>query len=129
MFLTVIGQGAQKEINREAQTAWRRRLEQMQYSVQNGHVLVGGNNINAVWLDPHSIFDLKNLHRGGALKQFVHHTLVGRIQMLDDDKSDAAVCGNMPQELFDGFQSACGRTDTGYGKKKIFLGPRQCIFW
>ena len=128
-LLPVIGQGAQKEINRETQAAGRCRFEQVQYAVQNGHVLVGGNNINAVWFDPHAVFDLKNLHRGGTLEQFVHDTLVGRVQVLDNDKGHAAVFGNIPQELFEGLQPAGGGADAGNREKKIFFWPRRCVFW
>ncbi len=89
-LLPVLGQGAEEEIDRETQAAGRRRLEQVQHTVQNGHVLVGGDHIDAVRLDLHPVPDLENLHPGGALEQFGHDPLVGRVQVLDDDKGHAA---------------------------------------
>ena len=53
-LLPVVGQGAEEEIDREAQAAGRRRLEQVQHAVQDGHVLVGRDHVDAVRLDPHA---------------------------------------------------------------------------
>ena len=120
-LLPVLGQGAQEEIDGETQAAGRRRFEQVQHAVQNGHVLVGGDHIDAVRLDPHPVPDLKNLHRGGALEQFGHDPLVGRVQVLDDDKGHAAIFGHMPQELFQRLQPAGGGADAD-NRKKEFSG-------
>ena len=117
--LPVFGQRAQKEINGETQAAGRRRFEQMQHTVQNGHVLVGRNHIDAVGFDPHPVSDLKNLHRGGALEQFVHDPLVGRVQVLDDDKGHAAVFRHMPQELFEASNPPAEAPMPTMGKRRL----------
>ena len=62
-LLPVLGQGAEEKIDRQAQSAGRRRLEQVQHPVQDGHVLVGGDHIDAVRLDLHPVLDLDDLHR------------------------------------------------------------------
>ena len=51
-LLPVLGQGAEEEIDRQAQAAGRRRLEQVQHPVQDGHVLVRRDHIDAVRLRP-----------------------------------------------------------------------------
>ncbi len=84
-LLPVLGQGAQEEIDGEAQAAGRRRFEQVQHPVQDRHVLVGGDHVDAVRLDLHPVLDLDNLHGGDALEEFGHDPLVGRVEMLDDD--------------------------------------------
>ena len=84
VFLLVLRQGTEKEINRQAQPAWRRRLEQVQHPVQDGHVLVRRDRIDAVRSHRRAILDLDDLHAGRALEQFGQHALLGRIQMLDD---------------------------------------------
>ena len=58
VFLLVIGQRAEEEINRQAQAARRDRIEQMQHSVQDGHVLVGRDDVDAVRFDAHPILHL-----------------------------------------------------------------------
>jgi hypothetical protein len=68
VFLLVLRQGAEKEINRQAQPARRRRFEQVQHAVQDGHVLVRRDHIDAVRLDRRAILDLHHLHAGGALQ-------------------------------------------------------------
>ena len=74
----------------------------MQHAMQNSHVLVGGNHIDAVGFDPHPVADLENLHPGYALEQFWHDPLMGRVQVLDDDKGYAAALRHLPQKLFEG---------------------------
>jgi hypothetical protein len=59
------GQGAQEEINGQTQPARRRWRQQVQHSVQDGQILVGWNDVDAIRLDLQAILDLKNLHRCG----------------------------------------------------------------
>ena len=120
-LLPVLGQGAEEEIDGETQAAGRRRLEQVQHPVQDGHVLVGGDHVDAVRLDPHPVPDLEDLHGGGALEQFGHDPLVGRVQVLDDDKGHAASFRHMPQELLQRLQPAGGGADADNGEEEALL--------
>ena len=116
-LLLVLGQGAQEEVDGQAQAAGRRRREQVQHPVQNGHVLVGGDHIDAVRLDPHPVPDLEYLHAGGALEQFGQDPLVGRVEVLDDDEGQAAFRRHLPQELLQRLQSAGGGADADNGER------------
>ena len=124
-ILPVLGQGAEEKIDGETQAAGSRRLEQVQHAVQNGHVLVGWDHIDAVRLDPHPVLDLEYLHPGGALEQFGHDPLVGRVQVLDDDKGHAAVFGHMPQELLQRLQPAGRGADADDGKRTVLIPGRN----
>ena len=124
VLLPVLGQGAEEEINRQTQSARRRRFEQVQHPVQDGHVLVGRDHIDAVRLDPRAVLDLDDLHAGGALEQFGHDALVRRVQVLDDDKGHAAVLRHMPQKLLQGLQPAGGGADADDGKRHA---SRHCL--
>ncbi len=99
-----MGQRAEEEINRQAQSARRDGIEQVQGAVQDGHVLVARDDIDAVRLDPHAIFDLDDRHGRAALEQFHHHALVGRVEVLDYDKSHPAACGHAAEEQFQRLQ-------------------------
>jgi hypothetical protein len=94
----VIGQGAEKEIDRQAQPPGCGRFQQVQHTVQDGHVLIGRNHIDAVRRDPQTVLDLHDRHGGCALEQLDHDTLVVRVQVLDDDKGHAAAVRHVPQE-------------------------------
>ncbi len=126
-FLPVVGERAKKEIDRESQTAGCRRIEQVQHTVQNGHVLVGGDHIDAIRSDPHPVFDLKNLHCGGTPEEFVHDPFVCRVQMLDDHKGHAAVLGHLPQELLQGLQPPGGGANADNRKREV-LRLGRCVF-
>ncbi len=104
VLLLVLRQGAEEKINRQAQPARRRRFEQMQDAVQDGHVLVRRDHIDAVRLDQGAILDLDHFHAGGALEQFGHDAFARRVQMLDDDKSHAAVLRHVRQKMFQSLQ-------------------------
>ena len=90
MLLPVLRQGAEEKIDRQAQPAGCRWLEQVQDPVQDGHVFVRRDHIDAVRSHPGAILDLDDFHAGGALKQLGHDPLVRRVQMLDNDKRHAA---------------------------------------
>src|SRR6266581_2172715 len=55
--------------------------------VQDGHVFVRRDHIDAVRLDPGTILDLHHFHAGRALEQFGHDAFARRVQMLDDEKA------------------------------------------
>ncbi len=119
MPILVLRQGAEEEIDRQAQPAGRRRLEQVQDPVQDGHVLVRRDHIDAIGLDPRAILDLDDFHAGGALQQFRHDPLVRRVEVLDDDKRHAAARRHVPQKLLQGFESPGGGANAHDGKRNI----------
>jgi len=90
--------------------------------------LLGGDHIDAVRLDPHPVPDLENLHPGGALEQFGHDPLMGRVEVLDDDKGHAVPRRDLPQELLQRLQPAGGCADADNRKKEALL-PRRSLFW
>ena len=116
VFLLVLRQGAEEKINRQAQPARRGRFEQMQHAMQDGHVLVRRDHIDAVRLDQGAILDLDDFHAGGALEQFGHDAFVRRVQMLDDDKRHAAVLRHMSEKMLQRFESAGGGADADDGE-------------
>ena len=89
-LVLVLGQGAEEEVNRQAQAARRGRFQQLQRAVQKGHVPVGRNDVGAVGLDRHPVLDLEDLHAGVALDQVGQDALVVRGQVLHQDKGHAA---------------------------------------
>ena len=101
VLLLILGEGAEEKIDRQAQPARGGRGEQMQDAVQNRHVLVRRNHIDAIGLDRGAIFDLDDLHAGAALKQLGHDPLLRGIQMLDDDKRHAALLRHLCQKLLE----------------------------
>ena len=62
-------------------------------------------------LDLHPVPHLGHRHARHALQQFGHHALVGRVQVLDDDKGHAAVGRHVTEKVFEGLQSAGRSTD------------------
>ena len=126
VLLLVLRQGAEEEINRQAQPARRRRLEQVQDPVQDGHVLVRRDHIDAVRPHPGAILDLDDFHAGGALEQFGHDPLVRRVQVLDDDKRHAAARRHVPQELLQGLEPPGGGADADDGERNAGRRGGRC---
>ena len=121
LILPVLGQRAEEEIDGETKPPGGSRLEEVQDTVEDGHIPVGRDHIDAVRLDTHPVPDLEHLHARRALEKFGHDTLVRRVQMLDDDKGQAAFFRHMPQELFQRLQSAGRSADADYGEGGRFL--------
>ena len=115
VLLLIIGKGAEKEIDRQTQTAWRRRFEQMQHAMQDRHVLVGRDHVNRIRLDPHPVLHLVHLHTRRALQQFGQNPFVSWIKVLDDDKADATLLRDLAQKLLQGLQSPRRSADTDDG--------------
>ena len=76
-----------------------------------------------VGLDLHPVLDLDDRHGCIALQQFHQNALVGRVQMLNDDKAKTAPFGHMPKELLQGLQSAGGSAKTNDGERAACLAP------
>ncbi|GFM38219.1 hypothetical protein DSM19430T_29030 [Desulfovibrio psychrotolerans] len=66
--------------------------------MQYGHIVVRWDYIDAIWLDRRPALGLVYRHSGCALEQFRQETLVSGVQMLDDNKGQAAFFGHMPEE-------------------------------
>ncbi len=90
----------------------------MQCSVQKGKILVGWNDINVVGLNLHSVFNLDHRHGRGTLEQFHQDALMGRIQMLDDNKADSARFRYMGKKLLESFQPARRSAKPDDGKER-----------
>jgi len=84
--------------------------------MQDGHVLVRRDDIDAAGLDPGAILDLDDLHGGGTLEQLRQDALVRRVQVLDDDKGHADAVRHIFQEQFHGLQSPGGSADADDGE-------------
>jgi len=119
VLLLILRQGAEKQIDGQAQSARCRRLKQVQKTVQNGHIPVRRNHINSVPQDLRAILDLGDFHRRGALEQLGHDALVRRVQVLDDDKRHAAALRHVSQKLLDGLESPRGGADADDGKRHV----------
>jgi hypothetical protein len=119
VFLLVLGQGAEEEINRQAQSQRRRGFEQVQNSVQDGHVFIGRDHIDPVRLDFGAIPDLDHLHAGGALEQLGHDPFAGGVQMLNDDKSQSAVLRHVREKTLQSLQTSGRSANANDGTRKL----------
>ena len=124
VLLLILRQRAEEKINRQPHPAHGGRLEQVQDAVQDGHVLVRRDHIDAV--RPHwgAVLDLDHLHAGGALEQFAHDAFTCRIEVLNNNERHAAALRHAPQELIQGFESARRRTDADNGKRRARGGSK-----
>jgi hypothetical protein len=123
-LLLVVGQRTEKEIDRQAQAARHNRIEQVQHSVQDGHVLVGRDDVDAVPFDARPILYLYNGHGGAALEQLHHHVLVRRVKVLNDHKRHAAVFGHIGEERFQRLKPPGRGADADDGKGAARLARR-----
>ena len=65
---------------------------------------------------------------GGALEQFGHDPLVGRVQVLDDDEGHAAPLRHVPQELLQASSppAEAPMPTMGKGKVPAVTGAADC---
>jgi len=91
----------------------------VQHAVENGEIAVGRDDIDVVRLDLHAVLDLEDGHGGGALKQFNHDALVGRVEVLNDDEGEAAGGRDVLEELFQRLQSPGGSANADDGECAI----------
>ena len=87
----VLGQGAEEEVDGQALAARRRRLQQLQGAVQEGHVPARRDDVGAVGLDHHPVLHLKDAHAGVAPDELRQEALVIRGQVLDQHKGHAGI--------------------------------------
>ena len=74
------------------------RSSRCRHPVEDGHVFVRRDHIDAVRLNRGAILDLKDLHGGGALEQFRHELLCVGSRCWTMTKAMPLVCRNVPQE-------------------------------
>ena len=67
-------------------------------------------------LNPYPIRHLLHLHGRRTLKQFRHHALVRRVQVLNDDEGHAAGGRHVFKKLHQGLQTTGRGTDADNGK-------------
>ena len=127
-LLPVLRQRVEKGINRQPPPARGRRGQQVQHPVQNGKILVRRDDIRAVGTHASAIPDLGHGHAGGALEQFGHDPLVGRIEVLDDDERHAAGFRHVIQEMLQGLETAGRGADADDGEGGLAGGGGQSGF-
>ncbi len=84
--------------------------------MQDGHVFVRRNHIDAVRTHRGAILDLNDLHNRGTLEQFAHDAFARRIEVLNNNERHAAACRHSLQELIQGFEPPGGGPDADDGK-------------
>ena len=102
--MQIISKRVEKEINGQTKTSRLSRIKQMQYFVQQRHILVRRNHINMIRLNFQAIADLNDRHSGNPLKQFNHHIFVCRVKMLNNHKGDTTFIRNISQQNFKCFK-------------------------
>ena len=70
------------------------------------------DNIEVVAVDWHSVCRLEHGHRRMTREQVHHHAFVCGVEMLNQDKSHAAVGGQRIQEAPAGVEPPCRRTNS-----------------
>jgi hypothetical protein len=120
-LVLVLGQGSKEEVDRQPQASRCGRFQQLQGTIQKGHVPVGRNDVGTVRLNRHPVLDLEDLHPRVAFDQIRKHALVVRGQVLHQDKSHAAVGigGHARKEGFERRQSPGRRADADNGKTRL----------
>ena len=79
--------------------------------LDDGHVLVGRNDVNAVGLDRHAVRRLDDRHLRVPGEQFDHQAFVLGIEMRNEHEGDAAVGRHGGEEFLECVQSAGRRAD------------------
>ena len=116
LLFLVLGQRAEKGINRCPMTGTNRRFHEVELAVKNSQVPIGRNNVNVVGFHPHAVLDLCHLHARVMSDQIGQNAFVVRVQMLNHDKGHAAVRGHRLEELFECFQSTSRCADAYDGE-------------
>ena len=78
----------------------------MKGAVQDRKIVIRRNHIHMVREDADTIRNLRDFHGGGTLQKIGEHALVRRIEVLDDDKRQAAVHRHVLQKLGQRLQAA-----------------------
>ena len=92
-------------------------------AITDGEIGAWGNNIEMVGLDQHPINRLRHKHRCVACQQVHHHAFVGRVEMLDQDKSHAVSGWQRAYQLSAGIKAA-GRSTNRDDRELVRAGRR-----
>ena len=90
LFHLVLGQGAQKKIDRGLHAAALDGAGEAENASANRHVFVRRQDVNAVGRDGHTFLGFDHSHGGVPGEQFDHKAFVPRIEVGNKDKSDPA---------------------------------------
>ena len=126
-FQLIVGQRAQKEIDRCLPAAALHRPGQAEHAAGDGHVLVGRDDVDAVGLDGHALSGLDDRHGRVPGEQLDHQAFVRGVEVGDEDEGDTAVRGHGGEKLLEGVEPA-GRSDQpGHGQFQSASFPRRGI--
>jgi len=89
LCLLILGQRTEELVNRMTLAARRIWLNQLQYAVVDQQCLGRDDDVDAVRLDTHAVFDLHDRHFRLAAQDIGEHALAGWVEMLDNDKPHA----------------------------------------
>ena len=85
-LVLVLGQGAEEEVDGQTLSPGRRGLEELEGTVQEGHVAARGDDVRAPGLHRHPVLDLEDGHAGVAADELREEALVVRSQVLHQDE-------------------------------------------
>jgi len=88
-------------------------------AMQDGHVFVWWDHVDAIRFNPGRILDLKDLHFGNTLQKLGHDVLMRGVKMLNQDKGHAAVGWHVAQELLECLKPPCGGPNSDDGEDLV----------
>ena len=121
MLPLILGQGAQEGVNGHAVPTRLFRHRELQGAVEDGHIAIGRNHIDAVRRHHHAVLRLRHGHDSAALQDFGEKAGVAWIEVRHQYEGHADVARNLAEELLEGLETAGGRTQADDGETG---GPR-----
>ena len=114
-------QGAEEKVNGQVLSARGGEFQELERAVQDGHVAIRRDDVDAVRLHRHPVFHLENRHARVAADEIGEDTFVAGRQMLDEDKGHprSRFRRHTGEERLERRQSAGRRADANYGKRRI----------
>ena len=100
-FLLVLGQGCRKVSIGNRRPRRLERLGEVELPLADRQGPVRRDHVDVVRLDGHRVGDLDHFHGRDPAQELDHEALVGRVQVLDQDKSHPAVRGHRAEELLE----------------------------
>ena len=94
-------------------------FQQLQGSMQDAQVSIGGDHVDMVWLNLQAILYLAHRHLGPFPHQFRQQADVGGVQVGNQHKGQPAVRGHGFEKGLESLQATGGGTDTDYGKLSL----------
>ena len=119
----VLGERTEKIVDGQTLPPRGRDFEQLQRTVEQGHVMAGRDDVGTVRPDDHAVRHLVHRHARVALDELGEDAFVVRGEVLDDDKGHTriAVRGHARKEGFERSQSAGRGTDPDNGESGRFV--------